>query len=517
MIKSGFFSKIKIILSETSLRISWALIALVALLLLFFYLFFFKPTLENINNQVVLSRVETIKHAKNGTESYLNDIVKTLERLDFSLSQAESIEEKKGVISSVFKGKSWISQISLINDQGDETLRVSQLSLFDQSEYYNYSENELFLEPRDGKVFISDLRYSEKDFPYFVVSQQMKREGGGFGGVIVAQISLHSLWDSLGSIGVGQGANIILVDGNGIYMADNDKLKVYRKKNISSRAIFQKVVKQKEMAIGARNELSYKSDNGEPLFVIGAPLTTADWGVFIEEPESLVWANYDKINFSGLVLGALTTWLFFILIANSLLLANVFIDLRSGRELLSKEISRRTNELQELDRVAKLLVKRDLELTAANNELDDKILELEESKKSLLTALSDVQDARKKSEEEKEKTMAIISNFTDPVIVLDKNDIIQLINPAAVAMLDIKAVAPGMKIKSANDFGMDNFRTIIGKEFSLKTIKPPEKESGSFLRRDHNPEQRAGYRIQGHYGQNQLARWKISGCYEDFQ
>lgn len=72
-------------------------------------------------------------------------------------------------------------------------------------------------------------------------------------------------------------------------------------------------------------------------------------------------------------------------------------------------------------------------------ELREKMEELEKTKTSLLNILEDVEGARRKAEEERDKTQAIITNFADGLLVFDKGNNLALVNPQAEDFFDIKA------------------------------------------------------------------------------
>jgi len=131
-------------------------------------------------------------------------------------------------------------------------------------------------------------------------------------------------------------------------------------------------------------------------------------------------------------------------------------------------------ELKELDRIAKILTRRDFALMKAREELEEeknilkikveartrelkelaegleetvkkrtkdlekKAAELEESKRALLNILEDVEEARIEAEEEKNKTRAALTSITDGLIVFDKDKRITLVNPDAEKKLKIK-------------------------------------------------------------------------------
>ncbi|PIZ87630.1 MAG: hypothetical protein COX92_00820, partial [Candidatus Nealsonbacteria bacterium CG_4_10_14_0_2_um_filter_40_15] len=106
---------------------------------------------------------------------------------------------------------------------------------------------------------------------------------------------------------------------------------------------------------------------------------------------------------------------------------------------------KREKELQELDRIAKMLVKRDLELSeirekreAELKELEKRAEDLEDSRRALMNMLEDVEGGRKKTEEEKNKTLAIITNFSDGLLVFDKENKLSLINPQAEEFFNVK-------------------------------------------------------------------------------
>lgn len=140
-------------------------------------------------------------------------------------------------------------------------------------------------------------------------------------------------------------------------------------------------------------------------------------------------------------------------------------------ENLVKVTEYRENEWKQLEKTTKLLVKRDLELTAINKELDKKINDLERSERSMLGAFTDLKSERKKSEEERNKTAAIISNFIDPIIVIDKFNKLNLLNPAAKEIFGFIDDDLGREVDSTNNYSLENFKTIIKQSFEVRPIK----------------------------------------------
>lgn len=91
----------------------------------------------------------------------------------------------------------------------------------------------------------------------------------------------------------------------------------------------------------------------------------------------------------------------------------------------------------ELDRIAKMLVRRDLELNELREkreeefrEIENKTKELIDSKQALLNILEDIEEERRKAEAERDKTLVIIKNFADGLLLIESG-VVVLFNPRA--------------------------------------------------------------------------------------
>lgn len=108
-------------------------------------------------------------------------------------------------------------------------------------------------------------------------------------------------------------------------------------------------------------------------------------------------------------------------------------ELEEGKTTLEIKVKARTKELQELARSLEEKVE------ARTKDIEKRAGEIEKSRVALMNILEDVEDARSKTEEERDKTKAIIANFADGLIVLDKGNKITLINSEGEKLLDVKS------------------------------------------------------------------------------
>lgn len=115
--------------------------------------------------------------------------------------------------------------------------------------------------------------------------------------------------------------------------------------------------------------------------------------------------------------------------------------------------------------------KHDEMITVVNRQLQQKIEELEKSEKSLIRAFADLKTARESTQKEQQKTSAIISNFVDPIILINRSGRLSLFNPAAQNVFGFVSKDMGAQIAKDNNFSMENFKNIIDKEYQVKMSK----------------------------------------------
>jgi len=117
-----------------------------------------------------------------------------------------------------------------------------------------------------------------------------------------------------------------------------------------------------------------------------------------------------------------------------------------GRELelarVREELEQKIKELEAAKEREMVLRIREIakaaDIKRKVEELEKKTKELKEARKALLNILEDVDEARRKAEEERNKTLAIIANLTDGLLVFDSDNRVSLINSRAEEILGIK-------------------------------------------------------------------------------
>lgn len=175
---------------------------------------------------------------------------------------------------------------------------------------------------------------------------------GSVTGVITAHIQLSKVvtWGGI----AGQGAAYV-VDQDGVVVLSSDPARVPLRSSVEHRQIVETVIVDELRADGLAPGDMYRSPAGERMFAVGLPIGIAGWGVFVEKPASRAFAG------SGVyILLACATWL----LGMGIVLLVMRGNYRLG--LLNAKLDAMLKENYE---VGKILVRRDMELTEANNRL----------------------------------------------------------------------------------------------------------------------------------------------------
>jgi two-component system sensor histidine kinase VicK len=110
-----------------------------------------------------------------------------------------------------------------------------------------------------------------------------------------------------------------------------------------------------------------------------------------------------------------------------------------------------------------------------------KIEEMGKTSEALLNMLEDVEEARKKAEEERDKTLTIINNFTDGLLFFSPENNLTLINPQATGFLKIESedVIEKSILELSKFSTLQPLVNLLGKE--LKSLFRKELQIGEHL------------------------------------
>ncbi len=109
-------------------------------------------------------------------------------------------------------------------------------------------------------------------------------------------------------------------------------------------------------------------------------------------------------------------------------------------------------------------------------ELEKKVVQLKKFETKLFNLLEDLNNEKDNTDLERKKTKLIISNFTDPIIFINSQNKIDLVNPSAQIIFKLKDNIIGSVVSDKNNYSLENFRKLINIEFEYKDNKKSNKK-----------------------------------------
>ena len=205
----------------------------------------------------------------------------------------------------------------------------------------------------------------------------------------------------------------------------------------------------------------------------------------------IIEANHALLEFSGYKENEIMGQKIDILFANNRKISNFLKKLFKEKKVLNREIdfldkkegviainlfaSPRKNYQNKI--VGYFLAMSDInELKRLQNNLTEKVhertAELQKTHDALLQTLEEVNVAKAEIEKEERRTGAILSNFLDPVIVVDNDHKIIFLNPVAEKVFGLREDILGKTIVSKNNkFSFSDFGKIINQDFEVQEIE----------------------------------------------
>jgi signal transduction histidine kinase len=179
-----------------------------------------------------------------------------------------------------------VTEVSHIDERGREQLKVSRLAMDTVGSNIDFSADPRFTEARKGRTWFSPVYFRKETEPYMSVAIPEARDRKG---VTVVEVNLKFIWDVVSRIRVGQDGYAYVVDGKGFLVAHPDISLVLRKADLSALPQVKSAIEAKPDAEW-REPTDARDSNGKAVLAAYAPIEALGWRVFVEEPQSTVFA-----------------------------------------------------------------------------------------------------------------------------------------------------------------------------------------------------------------------------------
>ena len=175
-----------------------------------------------------------------------------------------------------------ITEISHLDAQGKEQLRVSRLAMDVTGSGTDYSLEPQFLEAKAGKIYHGPVTFRKESEPYMTIAMAGT---GKEAGVTVAEVNLKFIWDVVSRITIGKAGHAFVVDGQGVLIAHPDISLVLQKTTFANLEQVKAALPGRPMPGESRPQVTIARDfRDRSVMTAYATIAPLGWSVFVEQP-----------------------------------------------------------------------------------------------------------------------------------------------------------------------------------------------------------------------------------------
>ncbi len=191
-----------------------------------------------------------------------------------------------------------ITELSQLDSQGHEQLKVSRLSMDVVGSGADYSADPRFTEALAKKVWFGPVYFRKDSEPYMTMAMA---QSGRNAGVTVAEVNLKLIWDVITAIKIGKTGYAYVVDDKGRLIAHPDISRVLRNTDLSG--LPQVAAARGTSAAAAEPAEIVRNLDGHRVLSASAAIPRLGWLVFVEQPIGEALAPlYTSVLDTGLLL-----------------------------------------------------------------------------------------------------------------------------------------------------------------------------------------------------------------------
>ncbi len=182
-----------------------------------------------------------------------------------------------------------ITEISYLDAEGKEQLRVSRLAMDVTGSGTDYSRAPEFLEAKAGKIYHGPVSFRKESEPYMTIAMA---GSGKESGVTVAAVNLKFIWDVVSRITIGKAGHAFVVDGDGVLIAHPDISLVLQKTTFANLEQVKAALSAGPAPGAPRPQVTIARDfKNRRVMTAYATIAPLKWSVFVEQPLEEAFAS----------------------------------------------------------------------------------------------------------------------------------------------------------------------------------------------------------------------------------
>jgi PAS domain S-box-containing protein len=363
---------------------------------------------KDLKKSVVAIEKEKANMVVGRTQSYFEKIRSNLRSLsvDEHFRQGNSPAHIESLLKSFLYQNDNLSELSLLNEKGKETIKVSKYKVFKPSDLKDQSKTEMFQAASNLRSYYGNLKLVENVVPSMVIAVPVEQYRKRPTSVLSAEIDLRYLWNLIPQIQIGEKGMAYVVDGAGYLIAHPDPGRVTSRINVRHLPMVDRAI------AGEEGNLEFEDSGGGKYLVVFKPIKELGWSVIVQVPVEEAYEPIRQVAKTAL------KWVF--IVFTVALLLNLW---------LTRKLTLPIRQLaKEMGEVAKGNL--DIYIQPATKD------ELGALTRSFNQMIQDLKRSREALKETEEKYRRIFEDSKDMLFMTSVDGRIVEVNQAGVGLLD---------------------------------------------------------------------------------
>lgn len=378
---------------------------------------------NTINDKLIESAIRTSSEIGNFFDPLDNQIIAT-SNLISALSINET--EYKDILKLLLISNPEIEEISVINAQSIEEMRVSKMKGYGKKDLRNLRLNSLLLKANNarndktGYSYSSKIYFSKYSEPQINILYSLN-EGKYF---YLLKVNLKWLWDKVQDQKIGDSGYVYVLNNNLDLIAHNDPSYV-----LSGLNIIDSHVSQELFTFNGEHSLRiYKNLKQQQVAGISHYNKVHDWWIVVEQPTKEAFASLNRIINQFIIE--------FLLVALVSIFVITFFLRRIMRPL--EELEKGFSKVANGNRNITIETSGHNEISSLANSFNTMTIKLDKHIKSLLETQKNLEQSRKDHESSEQRILSLLNSTSEAIYGINMDGICTFCNPATLLLLNYK-------------------------------------------------------------------------------
>jgi len=208
---------------------------------------------------------------------------------------AMNFSSQRFILNKLLRYEPAFTELIVVSRDAWEVVRVSRTELIGPSDFRSRDGYVEVVEGLAGRPYIGPVRISETGEPFVTMSVPVGIAGQETVGVLIAEVNLRSLWDTISNVNVPEHGRAFVVDTYGRLIAHPDLSMVLRGEYWGAYPPVADYIQHQQLTPA----YEYTSAAGDLVLGTLAPIPKLGWGVAIEQP-------LDALRWNAIYIGLIT-------------------------------------------------------------------------------------------------------------------------------------------------------------------------------------------------------------------